>query len=136
MYEIIDLNPRDYQKSIFSTCKEKSSLVILPTGIGKTAISVMLSIYRLNTFKDSKVVICSPTKPLCSQHLKTFTEHTNIPENKIILYTGAINPKERSKLWNEATTIIATPQTILSDLKSSRISLEEVSLLTIDEAHR
>ncbi|MBS3149094.1 DEAD/DEAH box helicase [Candidatus Woesearchaeota archaeon] len=136
MYEIIDLNPRDYQKSIFSTCKEKSSLVILPTGIGKTAISVMLSIYRLNTFKDSKVVICSPTKPLCSQHLKTFTEHTNIPKEKIILYTGAIKPKERIELWKHSTIIIATPQTILSDLKNSRINMNDISLLTIDEAHR
>ena len=42
MYEIINLIPREYQKNIFNTCKEKSSLVVLPTGIGKTAISMML----------------------------------------------------------------------------------------------
>lgn len=136
MYEILNLNPRDYQKNIFSTCKEKSSLVILPTGIGKTAISIMLSVYRLNSFNDSKVIICSPTKPLCSQHLKSFIEHTNIPTEKIILYTGAINPKDRAKLWDNSTIIIATPQTILSDLKNNRINMNNVSLLTIDEAHR
>lgn len=136
MYEILNLKPRDYQKNIFSACKEKSSLVILPTGIGKTAISIMLSVHRLNNFNNSKVIICSPTKPLCSQHLKSFSDHTNIPQEKITLYTGASNPKDRAKLWDNSIVVIATPQTILSDLKNNRINMENISLLTIDEAHR
>ena len=136
MYEIKNIIPREYQKNIFESCKSKSSLVILPTGIGKTAISVMLSVYRLNEHLNSKVVICSPTKPLCSQHITTFIQHTTIPQEKIILYTGTIKPSERAKLWQDATIIVATPQTIQSDLNSSRIDLKIVSLLTIDEAHR
>jgi ERCC4-related helicase len=32
----LSLTPRDYQKAIFGTCKEKDCLVVLPTGTGKT----------------------------------------------------------------------------------------------------
>ena len=136
MYKFTNFAPREYQENIFNKCKDKSTLVVLPTGIGKTAISVMLSIHRLNLYNNSKVVICSPTKPLCSQHINTFKELTNVPKENISLYTGAIKPSDRIDLWKNSIIIVATPQTIQSDLIASRINLKNVSLLTIDEAHR
>lgn len=132
--EIKNLKPRKYQEKILETSKDKNTLVVLPTGLGKTAISLLLSIERLNKYPNSKVIICSPSKPLASQHLKTFKEHTNIKE--ISLLTGAMPPKKRKILYGMSKIITATPQTIESDLKNNRISLENVSLLTIDEAHR
>ena len=136
MESLVNFEPRKYQESIFKTCKEKNCLVILPTGIGKTAISLLLAIHRLNEFPGSKALVCSPTKPLCNQHVKTFMEHTTISKDKIILYTGMIRPSDRKELFNKGKIIIATPQTIEKDLESGRISLDEFSTLTIDEAHR
>jgi len=136
MHSLVNITPRGYQESIFETCKNKNTLVILPTGIGKTLLSILLTIHRLNQFPNSKALICSPTKPLCNQHLKTFMEKTTIEKDKIILYTGMIKPEEREKIFQKATVIIATPQTIEKDLENNRISLKNFSVLTIDEAHR
>ena len=47
MEELKHISPRDYQKSILETAKENNTLVILPTGIGKTLIALMLSIERI-----------------------------------------------------------------------------------------
>ena len=128
--------PRLYQEKILETSKEKNTLVVLPTGLGKTACAIMLAIDRLNKYPNSKVLVCSPTKPLCSQHIESFKKYTDIDENKILLLTGIILPKKREELWKDKDIIIATPQTIESDLKNKRISLENFSMLCIDEAHR
>ena len=132
--QIKNFVPRSYQETILKTAMEKNTLVVLPTGMGKTAISFLLAVERLKKYPDSKIIIVSPTKPLSSQHLKTFKDHTDIRE--IVLLTGAITPEKRKKIFEEAKIITATPQTIQSDLKNNRISLKNVSLLTIDEAHR
>jgi len=132
----ITFSPRKYQKSIVETAKNHNTLVILPTGLGKTAISVMISLERLTKFPDSKALILAPTKPLASQHELSFKTQTNLSEEKIALVTGLISPKKREKIYKQVKVIIATPQTIQSDLKNNRISLENISTLTIDECHK
>jgi len=136
MLKLVDFTPRAYQENILKTCLNNNTLVILPTGIGKTAISMLLALDRLNKFPGSKVVFCSPTKPLSDQHVKSFKKYTNIDPEEIILFTGQTNPIQRKEIWKNAKVIVATPQTIESDLKNSRISLEKTSLLVLDEAHR
>ncbi|MBS3141206.1 DEAD/DEAH box helicase [Candidatus Woesearchaeota archaeon] len=136
MFNLLNFTPREYQESIFQSAKEKNTLVVLPTGIGKTAIALLLILERLNKFPDSKVVFCSPTKPLCNQHYETIKNNTNIEKEKITLYTGNLSPKTRKELFESSKVIIATPQTIQSDLENKRIELKNVSLLIIDEAHK
>ena len=48
------IKPRKYQEQIFNSCKEKNCLVVLPTGIGKTLIALMLSIYTQKKFPATK----------------------------------------------------------------------------------
>ncbi len=133
--ELTNLEPRDYQKTIFKTTKEKNTLVVLPTGTGKTVIALLLTMHRLKEYPKSKVILCSPTKPLCNQHLKTFQKYTQT--NKIIsLLTGQIHQNKRPDIYNKSSIIIATPQTIKSDLESNRFNFKNVSLLILDEAHR
>src|SRR3989344_3756181 len=135
MPEIKNFEPRLYQETIFETAVKKNTLVVLPTGMGKTAISLMLTINRLKNFPNSKCLIVAPTKPLCNQHLKTFQKHTDL-ENQVILLTGAVPPIKRKELIQNSKIIIATPRTIESDIVNERINLEEISLLCFDEAHR
>src|SRR3989344_2073282 len=134
MYEIKGFIPRNYQNSILETAKNSNTLVILPTGLGKTKISILLAIHELNKNPNSKILITSPTKPLSSQLCNEFKNHTNI-EN-ISLLTGSINPEKRKEIWENSTIIAATPQTIRSDIENKRINLDNVSLLIIDECHR
>jgi Fanconi anemia group M protein len=136
MFSLVNFQPREYQLNILETCKNNDTLVVLPTGTGKTALALLLSLERLNKFQESKILILSPTKPLCQQHVNTFKKHTNIEKEKIVLVTGLTKATERPNLIKNAIIIIATPQTIQKDLENSRIDLKEFSMLCIDEAHR
>ncbi|MCL4400858.1 DEAD/DEAH box helicase family protein, partial [Candidatus Parvarchaeota archaeon] len=66
------IEEREYQKNIVNSAKDSNTLVVLPTGLGKTIISVMLVDYRLGKHPDSKALFLAPTKPLVNQHFKTF----------------------------------------------------------------
>ncbi len=136
MASLRNFSPREYQANILKACKNKNCLVILPTGVGKTGIALLLALERLNEFAHSKILFCSPTKPLCQQHTETFTNNTDLNKEDILLYTGMLNPKNRAELFQNSKVIIATPQTIQSDIENSRINLSDFSLLILDEAHK
>ena len=136
MYKIEKFTPREYQNNIYNSINNKNTLVCLPTGTGKTKLAIMVLIERLNKFPKSKAVIISPTKPLSSQIAKEIKDSTNIPKEKIALLTGTIKPEIRKELFNNSQVIVATPQTIQFDIENKRISLENTSLLIVDECHR
>ena len=131
-----NITPREYQTKILESCKQKNCLVVLPTGLGKTLIALMLSIERLEKFAGEKVLFLAPTKPLVDQHLKYFKKH--LPElfAEIEMFTGEIDASKRKKIWQTADIIFSTPQCIANDLRKNLYSLENVSLLIEDEAHR
>jgi ERCC4-related helicase len=130
-----NFQPRLYQQTILGTAVNKNTLVVLPTGLGKTAIAFMLTAQRLRNYPNSKILMLAPTKPLCEQHLNSFKDHLNISSERINLFTGEIKPEKRTELWKESTIIISTPQGLENDIINNRINLKEVSLLIFDEAH-
>ena len=136
MFEIKNFTPRKYQSKIVETSINHNTLIILPTGLGKTKTAIMTAIERLNSCPNSQILFLTPTKPLASQIQKEFIENTNIEEEFIALLTGSTSPDKRKDIFNKSKVIIATPQTIQKDLENKRISLEDTSLLVIDEAHR
>ena len=115
---------------------KKNTLVVLPTGLGKTAISLVMGINRLNLYPEGKVILMAPTKPLCQQHYDTFLEKTDIDPSLIVILTGSTLPEDRSKIFAKARVILATPQTVQKDIQSGRVNLKDVVLMTFDEAHR
>ena len=131
-----NISPRQYQEEIYQTCKEKNCLVVLPTGIGKTLIGLMLSVHRLIKHPDKKIVFLAPTRPLAQQHLDYFKKH--LPElfATMELFTGKTPALQRKKLWQNAEIIFSTPQCISNDLKKNLYSLQDTSLLIEDECHR
>lgn len=130
------IQPREYQKRIFETCKGKNCLVVLPTGMGKTLVALMLSIFRLKQFPESRILFLAPTRPLAEQHFSYFKKH--LPElfAELTLFTGKIKAEKRKKAWQNAEIIFSTPQCVTNDLKNNLYNLEEVSLLIEDECHR
>jgi len=131
-----NITPRAYQQAIFETAKEKNTLVVLPTGLGKTLIALMLTIDRMKKFPHEKVVFLAPTKPLAEQHQAYYKKH--LPElfGQIELFTGNINAAKRKQLWQNADIVFSTPQCVGNDIKKGLYTLEDVSLLVEDEAHR
>ncbi|MBI4983688.1 DEAD/DEAH box helicase [Candidatus Woesearchaeota archaeon] len=129
-----DFTPRLYQETILATAVQHNTLVVLPTGLGKTAIAFLLAAQRLSHYPHYKILMLSPTKPLCDQHAETFRRHLDIPTEKIVVFTGSVAPETREELWKDAQIVISTPQGLENDLINKRIKLEETSLLIFDEA--
>ena len=128
--------PRLYQETILATAAMKNTLVVLPTGMGKTGVAVVLTVQRLKQYPQSKILVLAPTKPLAEQHLATFRKVLDIPEKKFALFTGEISPKKRAIQWRTAQIIFSTPQGLENDLIGNTIDISNVSLVVFDEAHR
>lgn len=126
---------RLYQEKILNTAVSNNCLVVLPTGLGKTAIAAALMEARLGSYPGSKAVFLAPTKPLAQQHEKSLNSFFENKKN-VSLFTGSVSPEKRKALWESSEIIISTPQGLENDVISRRISLENVSLIVFDEAHR
>lgn len=130
------IEPREYQINIANTAIKGNTLVILPTGTGKTIIAIIVTANRLSKYPESKVMMLAPTRPLVLQHEKTFKKLFKIDSNRIVAITGKIPREERKFLYKFAKIIVATPQTIQNDLESNILNLSDFSLVIFDEAHR
>jgi len=132
----ISLEPREYQRKIFEVARDNNTLVVLPTGLGKTLIALMLAVERKKKFPLSKILFLAPTRPLAEQHFNTFK--SNLPElwAEMELFTGGVPAKQRKKIFRTAEIIFSTPQCIANDLRACLYDMSDVSLLIIDEAHR
>ena len=127
---------REYQKKIAEVATSTNTLVVLPTGLGKTIIAIMVAAEMLRRYPESKVMVLAPTKPLVLQHLRAFGDELKVPEGSMAALTGTVDPGERELIWMKSRLIFATPQTVYNDVRHGRISLNEVVLAVFDEAHR
>jgi Fanconi anemia group M protein len=130
------IESRLYQQTLFASCVKTNSLVILPTGLGKTILFLMLTAHRLDKFPEGKIVFCAPTKPLLDQHETITKDSINIDTEKIVQVSGQINPRKRKEIWDQGQIFICTPQTIQNDIIQRRINLSDVVFLCLDEAHK
>ncbi len=128
---------RLYQETIFGCCAKGNTLVILPTGLGKTIIAVMLAVHRLEKFPGSKIVFLAPTRPLVNQHFESFQKFL-IDDliDALSILTGMTKPELRQELWKRSSIIFITPQCLENDLVQGKYTLKDVSLLIFDECHR
>lgn len=124
---------RLYQISLAGEAIKKSTLIVLPTGLGKTVVALLVMVSRL---PKGKVLVLSPTKPLVEQHAAFFKDTLTILPETIVLFTGNTPPQKRGSLWESAQVVVSTPQVIENDILGKKINLENVSCIIFDEAHR
>ncbi|TXT65428.1 MAG: hypothetical protein BAJALOKI1v1_430019 [Promethearchaeota archaeon] len=130
------LEARKYQLEIAHKCVSKNSLIVIPTGLGKTIIAVLVSAKTLKISPPkSKIIIMAPTRPLINQHYDTFLEYLNIPESEFCVLTGKTSPEVRHLEFNDHQILFFTPQTLRNDIVSKRYDLTNVCLMIFDEAH-
>ena len=84
---------RVFQTVIAQNSIGRNSLVVLPTGIGKTIIALLVCVETLQREKG-KVLFMAPTRPLVQQHHDTFGNLMVAGTPKCML-SGNIPPKRR-----------------------------------------
>jgi len=127
---------RPYQIEQASGAQTGHTLVCLPTGLGKTTVSLLVTAQRLEAEAGGKALFLAPTKPLVEQHAEFYRRALDIPDDEIVVFTGEVSPDDRAELWSSARVVIATPQVVENDLIGGRIDLRDVVHLTFDECHR
>ena len=75
MPDLFGIEVREYQRAIAKSALESNTLVVLPTGLGKTVVALLVAVERLGMFPDGKVLVLAPTRPLVLQHARFFKEH-------------------------------------------------------------
>lgn len=124
---------REFQVNIARECLRESTLVVLPTGLGKTVVALLV-IADILTKKGGRILFMAPTKPLVDQHAAFLRK--NLLIESISTFTGEMPPERRADDWKSAKIIVSTPQVVENDINSGYVPLEEFSLLIFDEAHR
>lgn len=122
---------REYQWNIFQAVKDCNALVVLPTGLGKTVIAVLVLAHKL---QQGNVLFLAPTKPLCEQHAASIAAMTTVDEI-VVVTAEAFSPAERTKAYGSGRVIVATPQSVENDLERGA-TVGDFSLVVFDEAHR
>jgi ERCC4-related helicase len=132
------LHFREYQKNIIESALNKNTLVILPTALGKTIISLLVCSNSLYNNRDKRVLILAPTRPLVNQHRNSFVSCMKLFEDQTTIVTGKILPYARTIVWNkkEIRLVFATPEVVKNDIKEERLSFKDFFLIVFDEAHR
>jgi ERCC4-related helicase len=128
---------RLYQKKIADAASKRNTLVILPTALGKTVISAIVAANTLYSYREAKVLVMAPTRPLVMQHRSRFIRMLKLREKDTVLLTGKTPPEYRKAIWEgDARVVFSTPQVVRNDLLEHRLKLEKYGLLVFDECHR
>ena len=128
------IEARAYQIAATQACIRCSTLLVMPTGFGKTAVQWNCIADALQSGIE-KIVITAPTVGLVEQQRRMILERIEIDPDSVQTYTGSNRPVKRGEIWKQATIVIATPQVIRNDVDSGLIHLKHVGLMIIDEAH-
>jgi Fanconi anemia group M protein len=135
------IEERRYQLSVALRALDANTMVVLPTGLGKTAVALIVAASRLYSHQG-RVLVLAPTKPLVEQHLRFFKQFLLVrndsepAESDFAMFTGDTPPEERERAWEACRICFATPQVIKNDCLAGRYSLADVVLLVVDECHR
>ncbi|MEX0910730.1 MAG: DEAD/DEAH box helicase, partial [Nitrosopumilaceae archaeon] len=123
---------REYQSNLASQAIKENCLIVLPTGLGKTAIALQV-IAEFLSKRTGGILFLAPTRVLAHQHYLFLKNNLLIDD--IALITGEDPITRRKKMWSNSV-ICATPEITKNDLDRQLINPEQFNLVIFDEAHR
>jgi len=95
---------------------------------------VLTAAERLRNYPKGRCLFLAPTKPLVLQHHHSLQALLKLYKDEFDVLTGDRSPEERAALHSRL--LFLTPQVLENDLIAGRISLKDVVLMVVDEAHR
>ena len=126
------IEKREYQINLANQASQENCVVVLPTGLGKTAIALQVIADYLSKGAGG-VLFLAPTRVLVNQHYEFLKE--NLLLDDISLITGEDSIQKRTKLWNNSI-VCATPEIAKNDLDRQIVMPEQFNLVIFDEVHR
>ena len=116
------------------------------TGTGKTAAFALPILQRLapqaNTSASParhpvRVLVLAPTRELAIQVEESFREYgKHLPLRSAVVYGGADMDAQIAQLRRGVEVLVATPGRLLDHVQSKTVMLNQVGILTLDEADR
>lgn len=127
---------RRYQYDISHAALFRNTLVVLPTGLGKTFLAavVMYNMYRW--YPRGRVVFMAPTRPLVAQQIEACYQIMGLPRSDTCELTGKQAKAQRLSEWRTKRVFFVTPQVIAIDMLEPDFPAADVRLLVVDEAHK
>ena len=107
------------------------------TGTGKTAAFALPILCRLGTHGRVRVLILEPTRELAAQvetAFRDFARFTNL--RTVAIFGGVGYGLQRQELRKGVDIIAATPGLLMDYLQEGTISLNDISILVLDEVDR
>jgi Fanconi anemia group M protein len=92
------IESRVYQEVLFAESVAQNSLIVLPTGLGKTIVMLRIAAFFLTKDPKRKILIATPTRPLVHQIAETFVDHLDIDPELILEIDGTVSPLKREQL--------------------------------------
>ena len=126
------IEKRDYQVSLAHQAIQENCIIVLPTGLGKTAVALQVIADYLAK-ETGGVLFLAPTRVLVNQHYEFLKDNLTLED--ISLITGEDPIAKRTKLWNNSV-ICATPEITKNDLDRQIVSPQQFNLVIFDEVHR
>ena len=118
---------RAYQRRAVNLAKDKSLIVVLPTGSGKTLIASSVMLHA--ALRGNKCLFLVPTCLLVKQQATAVQNETNL---RVVEYMGG-----QSAPKNDFDVIVSTPAAFISLNASSNstFQLASFSVIVFDEVH-
>lgn len=129
------IEQRDYQVNIANSIKSKNSVVVLPTGLGKTVIALLSIADSMINNPQKTCMILAPTRVLVHQHYEFLINSLDLSKTEISVITGEDNLNKRQTKWQNQI-VCATPQILKLDIDRGIIDLKQFSIVIFDEVHR
>ncbi len=126
------IEKRDYQINLANQAIGENCIVVLPTGLGKTAVALHVMSEYLSKGTGG-ILFLAPTRVLVNQHYDFLKN--NLTLDDISLVTGEDPIPKRTKLWNNSI-VCATPEIARNDLIRGLVVPEQFCLVIFDEVHR
>jgi superfamily II DNA or RNA helicase len=129
---------RSYQSEILEECRARgNTIVVLPTGAGKTHIAARLIADHAEREPAKVAVFLATTVPLASQQYEFLMNRTRL---RAALLTGDVcsGGLVSGVLWKKVrrySVVVMTPQIFATYIKDDLTILSDVSVIVFDECH-
>ena len=137
--------PREYQIELFERAKKENVIAVLPTGSGKTLIAVLLLQHILEKeLEDRKAGQARRISFFLVEVATLVFQQGSVLRNNlsqpVACFCGEMNIDSWSKsMWkdhfNSNMVIVMTAEVLHNCLASGFITIQEINLLILDEAH-